>query len=216
MPPAQKRTLPAPCRAPGVQPPALSRRRTTSPVKRGSGLFPPPPRASWCRELGGRLPAAPEVAPWETRAGPGRAGGPAAARYVRAQGLRAGMTDSEREIPGGGGSGSGAASAGGSRRPGGEERLWRKGTSPRTGAAGQREEGAGRRGLLSPVGRAAWGTRGSDGGAEGRGASPAFALPAPRVRAGARELRGSLPLPALAPLGPPPARRCPRRRALPL
>lgn len=33
----------------------------------------------------------------------GRPGGPAAARYVRAQGLRAGMTDREREIPGGGG-----------------------------------------------------------------------------------------------------------------
>lgn len=33
----------------------------------------------------------------------GRAGAPAAARYVRAQGLRAGVTDSEREIPGGGG-----------------------------------------------------------------------------------------------------------------
>lgn len=214
MPPAQKRTLPAPCRAPGVQPPALSRRRTTSPVKRGSGLFPPPPAPPGAESWGAG--SRPRQKLLRGRPGPGRAGGPAAARYVRAQGLRAGMTDSEREIPGGGGSGSGAASAGGSRRPGGEERLWRKGTSPRTGAAGQREEGAGRRGLLSPVGRAAWGTRGSDGGAEGRGASPAFALPAPRVRAGARELRGSLPLPALAPLGPPPARRCPRRRALPL
>lgn len=64
------------------------------------------PHASPCAESWGEPAAdAPEVALWESRAGEGRAGGPAAARFVRAQGLRAGMTDREREIPGGGGAG---------------------------------------------------------------------------------------------------------------
>lgn len=53
---------------------------------------------------GGPAPGVPGVAVRErSRAVQGRPGGPAAARYVRAQGLRAGMTDRERGIPAGGG-----------------------------------------------------------------------------------------------------------------
>lgn len=184
----------------------------------GRGVGALPPRLSLGRKPGGRLPARQQLLCG--RGGPvGRAGGsvgPAAARYVRAQGLRAGMTDRERDIPGGGGAGAALPWSRCQRRRLPETWRARAAFGEREAVREGRYRGAGGASGAARACFPRWstpprGTRGSDGGAKGRGANPAFPLPARCVRAG--ELRESPPPrpPSVAP-----ARRRPRRRALPL
>lgn len=127
------------CALPRSRAPAsrsLPRRGSTCPAERGSGLFPPllasPSAESWGGRGVVRLPAHRESLCG--RAGPVcRSVGPAAARYVRAQGLWAGVTDREREIPGGGGAVLPWSRCQRRRLPKTwlGERLCRKGNSPR-------------------------------------------------------------------------------------
>lgn len=197
---------------------SLSHLRTMCPVKRRSGLFPSRrliPKAG----RGGthRLPEDQKLLCG--RAGEGPTLGPAAMRYVRAQGLRARMTDRGRDIPGGGGeresrSPGAAASARGSRGPGGESVSRARRNIPGGTVRGcvRSEWGAV---LVSPVGHAAQWTRGSssDVGVRGRGASAALPVTG---RCGALGLEsGCCGAASRRPLGAL-ARRQPRVRALPL
>lgn len=142
------------------------------------------------------------------RPGPdGLSVGPAAARYVRAQGLRAGVTDREGEIPGGGGARAALPWSHCQRRRLPEtwrgDRLWRKGNSP-----GSTVPGSGRSERSGAGSCPRWGTppgKQAAATAARRDKGPArLSLSRRRcVRAGAGELRESLPLPALAPAIPP-------------
>lgn len=105
-----------------------------------------------------------------------RSVGPAAARYVRAQGLLAGMTAREREIPGGGGAAMPWSRCQRRRFPETWRgaRLWRKGKQTAEHAAVEREERAGQRGSL-PCGARRLGSQGQ--GCAGAGSEPGFASP---------------------------------------